>query len=877
MKKEIILLTALFFSLAFFQLVQAQTMEFSFQGSLQNNGAAATGNHDFEFLLFDAIAGGTQIGATLTRNSVAVTNGIFSVNLDFGASFPGAIRFLEIRVRQAGGGALNTLTPRQSVKSAPYSVKSITATDAEQLGGISANQYVLTGDPRLTDGRIPLPDSANYIQNTNSPQAASNFNISGTGTANILNAATQYNIGGSRVLTVDGLSNVFAGVDAGGSNTSGNSNSFFGFSAGKANTTGAGHSFFGTRAGHANTTGNNNSFFGIFAGDSNTTGSLNSFFGSSAGESNTTGHDNSFFGPFAGSGNTAGTSNSFFGDTAGSANTTGNNNTIIGKSANVGSGDLTFATAMGAGSRVSASNTVVLGRSADAVQIPGALTVTGTLNANGSAITNVNASNILTGTLDVARLGNGVILNISNGTPQANSNFSISGTGTANIFTAALQYNIGGNRVLSVAGSNNVFVGVFSGTANTGSENSFFGRNAGQANTNGNANSFFGSSAGGSNTTGTGNSFYGRLAGQANTTGVTNSFFGGDAGLANTTGSDNSFFGGTAGQINTIGSFNSFFGRDAGSSNTSGLGNSFFGRTAGETNTTGINNSFFGVNADAGANNLTNASAIGSNSFVTQSNSLVLGSINGINGATADTNVGIGTTAPAKHLHVRGAGDQEIMIESSDVGGIKWTLQSSDGASGGRFEIVDRTGGVSRFTMVANGSVGIGIVAPVQKLDVAGNIRLGTGMAGCVQDRDGTVITGVCSSDLRFKRHITPFGSILNSFSKLRPVNFYWRGNEFADKHFGTKQSFGLIAQEVEPIFPDLVSTDEQGYRVVNYSKLPLMTIQAVKEQQAQIDSLAAEIKSQKAVISDQRTEIDALRAHICSQSPSAAFCKAKE
>ena len=60
------------------------------------------------------------------------------------------------------------------------------------------------------------------------------------------------------------------------------------------------------------------------------------------------------------------------------------------------------------------------------------------------------------------------------------------------------------------------------------------------------------------------------------------------------------------------------------------------------------------INADLATGNLTNATAIGSKSFVAQSNSLVLGSINGVNGATADTNVGIGTTTPANKLHVNG-------------------------------------------------------------------------------------------------------------------------------------------------------------------------------------------------------------------------------
>ncbi len=123
----------------------AQTTEITYQGQLQSSSVPANGSFDFEFVLFDA--GGSQVGPVLPRNGVAVANGIFSVNLDFGSSFPGGTRFLEIRVRQAGGGAFTTLSPRQPVTSSPYSIKSLAtdnATNATQLGGVPASQYLQT-------------------------------------------------------------------------------------------------------------------------------------------------------------------------------------------------------------------------------------------------------------------------------------------------------------------------------------------------------------------------------------------------------------------------------------------------------------------------------------------------------------------------------------------------------------------------------------------------------------------------------------------------------------------------------------------------------------------------------------------------------------
>ncbi|MGQ0761644.1 MAG: beta strand repeat-containing protein, partial [Acidobacteriota bacterium] len=332
-------------------------------------------------------------------------------------------------VRSASAASADTATTATSATN---------ATNSSQLGGVAAANYVQTNDSRLSDARSPTPGSPNYIQNTSSQQAASNLNISGNGTAagtlsaNIVNATMQYNIGGNRVLSLAGSNNTFAGLNAGSANTTGTSNSFFGRSAGNNNTTGASNSFFGSNAGFLNTTGGKNSFVGSLAGASNTTGgdntfvgrsagaanataSGNSFFGSSAGASNTEGDNNSFFGGSAGNANTTGFGNSFFGNSAGffnttgtqnsffgvnagflnttgisnsffgifagNANTTGSDNTIIGHNADVGGGNLSFATAIGAGAIVSDSNSIVLGRAdgSDAVRIPGAVLIDGSL------------------------------------------------------------------------------------------------------------------------------------------------------------------------------------------------------------------------------------------------------------------------------------------------------------------------------------------------------------------------------------------------------------------------------------------------------------------------------------------------------------------
>ncbi len=584
----------------------AQTTEFTYQGRLLDGALPANAGYDFEFRLFALETGGTELGIQ-SRPGVSITSGIFTVRLDFGANFDGTARWLEIGVRPAGSpNPFTTLIPRQPLSSAPYAIRSLNSAAADtaavagnssQLGGIPANQFVVTTDSRMTDARNPLPFNQNYIQNTINPQAASNFYISGTGRADVFNAETQFNIQGARVLSVPGNNNTFAGWFAGTSNTTGAFNTFIGNSAGNQTTTGAGNTFVGFRSGRANTAGGSNSFFGAGAGVSSVSGAENSFFGNSAGGSNTMGGGNAFFGQSTGFANITGSDNTFLGTFTGSSNTTGFRNTLIGHSANVGSPNLTNATAIGFNAVVNTSNTMVLGTNIVNVQVPGDLAVAGTFNAaaanvsnlavsgtlsaSGVSLTNLNADNITTGTLSNARLGIVPIANGGTGSAtrtfvNLTSNEFIGGNKSfTNTINTSAQYNILGQRVLGAsADQNNVFVGIDAGAANA-------------------------------------------------STGST--FVGDSAGLLNSSGQDNSFFGRDAGNANTTGHRNAFFGVNAGGSNIDGLNNAFFGHNAGNSNTVGSSNTIIGYNADVGANNLTNATAIGSDAVVNTSNTMVLG------------------------------------------------------------------------------------------------------------------------------------------------------------------------------------------------------------------------------------------------------------
>ena len=167
---------------AFAVSISAQTTEFTYQGKLTDTGTL-TATYDFEFRLCNSLAADcTTPLATQQKSGVPVSGGVFTVTLDFGAAnFDGTNRWLEIAVKRPLQAGFTTLTPRQPLTSAPYSIKSLKSFDAENLGGTAANLFVQIADPRLTDDRNPLPNSPNYIQNTILQQALSNFNITGDG------------------------------------------------------------------------------------------------------------------------------------------------------------------------------------------------------------------------------------------------------------------------------------------------------------------------------------------------------------------------------------------------------------------------------------------------------------------------------------------------------------------------------------------------------------------------------------------------------------------------------------------------------------------------------------------------------------------------
>ena len=240
--------------------------------------------------------------------------------------------------------------------------------------------------------------------------------------------------------------------------------------------------------------------------------------------------------------------------------------------------------------------------------------------------------------------------------------------------TGSESVHIGFKASRSFSASNGyraVVVGAYAGDSSVANNSTVIGSLAGRVNTR-IGNTFIGTAAGEKTTTATvtaigdnaaRNTVSGRVtaigtnAANDNITGKIVAV-GAYAGSSNIAGNLNTFVGDYSGVLNSYGGGNTFIGEHAGSQNTFGSNNTFLGTSVGHNNTYGSYNTLLGVLADIDPRYappfLTNATAIGAFAKVEASNAMVLGSINGVNGAIASTNVGIGTTTPLTTLDVRG-------------------------------------------------------------------------------------------------------------------------------------------------------------------------------------------------------------------------------
>jgi formylglycine-generating enzyme required for sulfatase activity len=162
---------------------RAQGTAFTYQGRLVNNTLPANGNYDFTFALFNNSSGNTgQVGVTLTDLNVGVTNGLFTVTLDFGPVFTGNPAWLAIEVRTNGTASFTALNPLQALTPAPYAIYAPNAGAAATANSVAASNIV--GDIPSTS----LPP--NVITNgATGVYITGAFTGDGTGVTNVTAAA----------------------------------------------------------------------------------------------------------------------------------------------------------------------------------------------------------------------------------------------------------------------------------------------------------------------------------------------------------------------------------------------------------------------------------------------------------------------------------------------------------------------------------------------------------------------------------------------------------------------------------------------------------------------------------------------------------------
>ncbi|HOU73980.1 MAG TPA: tail fiber domain-containing protein, partial [Tenuifilum sp.] len=629
---------------------------------------------------------------------------------------------------------------------------------------------------------------------------------------------------------VSGFKNVFIGFESGYSTSTGNYNVFLGTTTGRANTSGSSNVFVGIGSGFNNTTGSNNVFLGTSSGLSNISGNFNTFLGYDAGYSNTASY-NLFVGYQAGRANTSGTYNTFLGFQSGYANVDGSNNIFIGLMAGM--------------SNTSAGNNVFIGNES------GRYNTTGT---NNSFLGNYTGRANTTGNSNVF-IGN----QSGRSNTTGNSNIAIGDyagysnqTGVSNIFLGKaagytgtnLQYNVfigdsTGYSTSSTYATTNVFIGYAAGRFNNSYNNVYIGNKAGYSCITGQNNIAIGDLAGFKNTSSQ-NIFIGTSAGENNTEGYFNIMIGRWTGKNNTTGHQQILIGGGAGSSLTTGNENVIIGTNAGSINSTGSGNIYLGTSAGWSNT-GSKNVFIGYKIGYGTfQNVSNALVIGTD--VNPTTPLIYGEFDNKK-LKFNANVGVNVDPTGSKLF--SYDDRTIAVDDPAVLGehklntTGWGIGvKGDGGYMGVYGVASVAGTGTRYGVYGYGANGT------------------TNYAGYFSGNVYVSGTFTNPSDERLKKNITPLKGSLAKLSKITGVTFEWKSNEeikgiVSDKesnkgiekfNFPVGTQIGVIAQDVEKVFPELVQTDENGVKSVDYVKLVPVLIESIKEQQQQINNLQEQI-----------------------------------
>ena len=449
-------------------------------------------------------------------------------------------------------------------------------------------------------------------------------------------------------------------------------------------------------------------------------------------------------------------------------------------------------------------------------------------------------------------------------------------TGDSNVALGenALRTNSGGYGNLAISSS-----ALFSNT--TGNSNTAIGQLALYSNTTGSYNLAVGNGAMYLNTTGFNNTAFGINSLTYNSTGNYNTALGYNALLFNTTGTQNQAMGYNSLYSNTTGSFNLASGVQGLYYNTTGAYNVATGHNALFNNTIGQRNTGIGMNAIQTNVGKSESTAVGFQAMRYADNSAVadtsyntaLGAyaLRGSGAAASNTGVKntavghsslIGVTTGSNNLALGWNSGSAITTGSNNI-----IIGSNDGstiASTSNNILIADGAGTIRMQVDSTGRVGIGIPSPGYSLDVVGDINA----SGNVR-ASGVALT----SDARLKMNITPIEDSLNKILQINGVNYYWKDKAKR----GPALQLGVIAQDVEKVFPESVLTDAQGSKSVLYTTLIAPIIESIKSLYKQITAVDAKVQQlevENTQLKEKVKEFDALKAYLCSKDVNAPICK---
>jgi hypothetical protein len=194
-------------------------------------------------------------------------------------------------------------------------------------------------------------------------------------------------------------------------------------------------------------------------------------------------------------------------------------------------------------------------------------------------------------------------------------------------------------------------------------------------------------------------------------------------------------------------------------------------------------------------------------------------------------NVGIGTTNPTYKLQIEGS----PRIDGSGGWG---SGQVATLMFGDHVNISSQWGGPSDLAF----SIYTGVVGQhgIGQIDGTKDVLTFPGEGSLNATMPGTIAQ---NSDIRLKENITPLNNSLAKVLSLTGVNFYWKPGVNPDR----SKQIGFIAQDVEKVVPELVMTDAKGIKSVEYSNMTPLLVEAIKDQQKQIDDLKTEVEALKA------------------------------